>query len=158
MSSALAVFWCYPTAPPRLLAPGRYVDVVAATHAFGSWHSGTLATAANQLAAMPSLHIAWAAWSALAAARIWGGPSIAGPLAVWVYPVLTAVAVMATGNHFLLDVLAGLVTMVVCHADRGALGKAGGRLGWLVRRWPATPAPCVRLTRRRLPPAIDLLL
>ncbi len=34
-------------------------------------------------------------------------------MAVWLYPVLTAVAVMATGNHFLLDVLAGLVTMVV---------------------------------------------
>ena len=110
---ALAVFWCYPTAPPRLLAPGRYVDVVAASHAFGSWHSGTLATAANQLAAMPSLHIAWAAWSALAAARIWGGSQHRWTVAVWIYPVLTAVAVMATGNHFLLDVLAGLVTMVV---------------------------------------------
>ena len=69
----LAVFWVYPTAPPRLLDPGRYVDVVADTHAFGSWHTGTLATAANQLAAMPSLHIAWAAWSSLALWRILGG-------------------------------------------------------------------------------------
>jgi PAP2 superfamily len=111
---ALAVFWFYPTAPPRLLDPRRYVDVVAATHAFGSWHSGTLATAANQLAAMPSLHIAWAAWSSLAAWRILGGFHNRWTMLVWIYPVLTTLAVMATGNHFLIDAVAGLVTTVVC--------------------------------------------
>ena len=41
---------------------GGFTDVVAATHAFGSWHTGALASHANQLAAMPSLHIAWAVW------------------------------------------------------------------------------------------------
>jgi hypothetical protein len=117
----LAVFWVYPTAPPRLLDPGRYVDVVADTHAFGSWHTGTLATAANQLAAMPSLHIAWAAWSSLALWRILGGYRNQWVPAVWLYPVVTTLAVMATGNHFLLDAVAGLATMVVCTviADRG---------------------------------------
>lgn len=122
----LAVFWFYPTAPPRLLDPGRYLDVVAATHAFGSWHTGTLATAANQLAAMPSLHIAWAAWSSLAMWRVLGSYRNRGgyrnwlALAVWLYPVVTTLAVMATGNHFLLDALAGLATMVLCTviADR----------------------------------------
>jgi hypothetical protein len=116
----LAVFWLYPTAPPRLLDPQRYPDVVAATHAFGSWHSGTLATAANQLAAMPSLHIAWAAWSALALWRILGGARRPWSLTVWIYPVMTAMAVMATGNHFLLDIGAGVATMVAATliADR----------------------------------------
>src|SRR5579863_1510033 len=33
-----AVFWRYPLAPPRLFDPHRYVDVVASSHAFGSWH------------------------------------------------------------------------------------------------------------------------
>lgn len=108
---AMIVFWLVPMAPPRLYDPSVYIDVVAQTHAFGSWHSGTLATAANQLAAMPSLHIGWAAWSALAAWRIlprrrWTG-------LVWLYPVLTAVAVMATGNHFLCDVLAGAATLAI---------------------------------------------
>ncbi len=56
---AFVVFWRYPVAPPRML-PG-FTDVVASTHAFGSWHTGALASQANQLAAMPSLHIAWAA-------------------------------------------------------------------------------------------------
>ncbi len=116
----LLVFWSYPTAPPRLLDPGRYLDIVANTHAFGSWHSGTLATAANQLAAMPSLHIAWAAWSSLAAWRILGGFRHRWTLLVWIYPVVTTVAVLATGNHFLLDAVAGLAVMAVCTliADR----------------------------------------
>jgi hypothetical protein len=108
---AMAVFWLYPTAPPRLLKPSVYLDVVASTHAFGSWHAGTLATAANQLAAMPSLHIAWAAWSSYALWRIYEGRRWAA--AVWLYPVVTSFAVMATGNHFLLDVVAGFVTFVV---------------------------------------------
>ena len=47
-----------------------FTDVVASTHAFGSWHTGALASHANQLAAMPSLHIAWAVWCALALWRL----------------------------------------------------------------------------------------
>ncbi len=57
---AFVVFWLYPVAPPRML--GGFTDVVATTHAIGSWHTGALASHANQLAAMPSLHIAWAVW------------------------------------------------------------------------------------------------
>jgi hypothetical protein len=114
----LLVFWRDPTAPPRLLDPGRYPDVVAATHAFGSWHSGTLATAANQLAAMPSLHLAWATWSSLAVWRVFREHRAA--VLVWAYPLVTAVAVMATGNHFLLDAVAGVATTALATliADR----------------------------------------
>jgi hypothetical protein len=114
----LLVFWRDPTAPPRLLNPARYVDVVATTHALGSWHSGTLATAANQLAAMPSLHMAWAVWSALAVWRVFRGHPSVG--LVWTYPLVTAVAVMATGNHFLLDIMAGVGTAALATliADR----------------------------------------
>jgi hypothetical protein len=107
----MLVYWVFPTAPPRLLDPARYPDVVASTHAFGSWLSGTLAGVANQFAAMPSLHLAWAMWSALAAWRLFGGRR--WRLLVWIYPAVTAVAVMSTGNHYLLDVIAGLATFAV---------------------------------------------
>jgi membrane-associated phospholipid phosphatase len=107
----MAVFWLFPTAPPRLLNPAMYSDVVANTHAFGSWHTGTLATAANQLAAMPSLHIAWACWCSLAMWRLLNHRRFA--VAVWVYPVITALAVLSTGNHWFLDVLAGVATFVL---------------------------------------------
>jgi hypothetical protein len=108
---AMAVFWLFPTAPPRLLDPSAYPDLVARSGAFGSWHSGTLGSAANQFAAMPSLHIAWAVWSALALWRILARRTWA--LVVWVYPMVTAVAVLSTGNHFLLDVIGGVVTLVL---------------------------------------------
>lgn len=108
---AMIVFWLVPMAPPRLLDPSVYIDVVGRSHSFGSWHSGTLATAANQFAAMPSLHLGWAAWSALALWRIL--PRRRWSWAVWLYPVLTGVVVMATGNHYLMDALAGIATFAL---------------------------------------------
>jgi hypothetical protein len=105
----IAVFWRYPVAPPRML--GGFTDLVATTHAFGSWHTGVLATHANELAAMPSLHMAWAAWCTLALWRMSTSRWVRG-LAV-LYPCLTALAVIATGNHFMLDIVGGLIAMAV---------------------------------------------
>jgi hypothetical protein len=109
---AFVVFWLYPVAPPRML--GGFTDVVASTHAFGSWHTGALASHANQLAAMPSLHMAWAAWCALALWRI-SNRGWVRALAL-LYPCMTALAVLATGNHFLLDILGGLVAIAAAIA------------------------------------------
>jgi hypothetical protein len=127
-----AVFWRYPTAPPRLLDPATFHDVVASSHAFGSWHSGTLARHANELAAMPSLHLAWACWSALVVARVFRHHRAAR--LAWAYPAVTTVAVMATGNHFLLDCVAGVATAVVATmlADR-----APWRALWALRHVPS---------------------
>jgi hypothetical protein len=104
-----AVFWLYPVAPPRML--NGFVDVVASTHAFGSWHTGALASHANQLAAMPSLHMAWAGWCTLALWQLSKRRWVRG-LAV-LHPSLTALAVLATGNHFVLDLVAGLAAMAM---------------------------------------------
>jgi diacylglycerol O-acyltransferase len=112
------VFWLYPVAPPRMLTGMGFDDVVASTQAFGSWHTGALASAANQLAAMPSLHMAWAAWCSVVLWRLSDGPQrdvsrrTLRALAI-LYPCLTCLAVLATGNHFLVDVVAGLATAVV---------------------------------------------
>lgn len=110
----LVVFWLCPVAPPRMLAGTGFSDVVAASHTLGSWHTGSLAAEADQFAAMPSLHLAWAAWCGLViwrlSARRW-----ARTLAL-AYPVLTAVVVLGTGNHYLLDVLAGLATFALAAA------------------------------------------
>ena len=63
---AFVVFWLYPVAPPRMLTRTASPTSSPPAHAFGSWHTGALASQANQLAAMPSLHIAWAVWCTLA--------------------------------------------------------------------------------------------
>jgi PAP2 superfamily len=126
------VFWLYPVAPPRMLS--GFTDVVATTHAFGSWHGGALASHANQLAAMPSLHIAWAAWCVLVLWRM--------TRRVWVrglgllHLALTAFAVLATGNHFVLDLLAGLLTLALA----ALLVEGAARLRRATRRLPA-PLP-----------------
>jgi hypothetical protein len=106
------VFWLYPVAPPRMLA--GFTDVVAATGAIGSWHTGSLASHANELAAMPSLHIAWAGWCTVA---VWQMTSRGWLRAVALaYPFATTFAVLATGNHYVLDVLAGWLVLALAVA------------------------------------------
>ena len=94
----LAIFWIYPVAPPRMLANDGFRDVIALTQAVGDFHTGALASTADQFAAMPSLHIAWAIWSAKVVWSIFGN-RIARIVAL-IYPAATAFVVIATGNHF----------------------------------------------------------
>jgi hypothetical protein len=129
----LAVFWIYPVAPPRML-PG-FEDVVAASHTLGSWHTGALASAANQLAAMPSLHMAWAAWCGVVLWR--ASPRALVRALALLYPCLTAAAVMATGNHYLLDLLAGFATAALAALLAAAIER---------RRARAAPWPVAHVT------------
>ena len=133
---AFAVFWRFPVAPPRML--GGFVDVVASTHAFGSWHTGALASQANQLAAMPSLHMAWAGWSAMVLWKISRNRWLRG--AGVLHVCLTGFIVLSTGNHYVLDVLAGLLTLAASMLLVRLAEGARGRLAPRVRAWRAEPA------------------
>ncbi len=135
---AFVVFWLYPVAPPRMLH--GFTDVVAATHAIGSWHTGALASAANQLAAMPSLHIAWAVWCTVVVWRISTRRWLRA-LAV-LYPCVTAFAVLATGNHYVLDLLGGLATITLSLLlVRLFSGRSRGVWAWLQTRRAGRQAP-----------------
>ena len=118
------VFWLFPVAPPRML--DGFADVVASTHAFGSWHTGALASAANQLAAMPSLHMAWAGWCTVALWRISSRRS--NRVVAVLYPCLTAFAVLSTGNHFVLDIVGGLLVLALAVLLVGSPDRLGGKL------------------------------
>ena len=101
----LAVFWVYPVAPPRLLPGGGFVDTAVVTGA------ASASAASNPYAAMPSLHIAWAVWTALVALLVVRGRY---PRVIWAaYPMLTTVVVIATANHYVLDVVAGFAVALV---------------------------------------------
>jgi hypothetical protein len=108
---AFAVFAAFPVAPPRMLA--GFVDVVAKSGGLG-WHN-SLVRHADQLAAMPSMHVGYAVWCSVVAWRL----AHTRAQKVWAlvfgisYPLLTAWAVMATANHYLVDVLAGAATTAV---------------------------------------------
>ena len=118
------VFWLYPMAPPRMLVGVGFQDIVATTHAFGSWHTGALASDANQLAAMPSLHLAWATWCTLVLWRLSARRAVR--VVAVLYPCLTAVVVLATGNHYLTDVLAGVATTALAVLLIGAVERWSG--------------------------------
>lgn len=126
---ALIGFYWLPTAPPRLLGDEGFVDVMSQTSTWGWWPaSGTPGSDAisNQFAAMPSLHCAWAAWCGvvlvLLVRRTW-----VRALAL-VYPFSTFFVVMGSGNHYLLDVVAGVVVLglgaVVVQLAATAAGRA----------------------------------
>jgi hypothetical protein len=126
---ALAVFWSFPVAPPRMLSPG-YVDLVARVDHLPPWQFGATALDSNQLCSLPSLHIAWATWCSIA---VWQMTRRRWLRAIAVvYPLVTTFAVMATGNHFLIDAIAGAgITWAVFFVlSRSAIG---GRLGWQPR-------------------------
>ncbi len=110
----LAAFALYPVAPPRLLPGAAFTDLVARA-GFGSSH-GPLPM--NAYAAMPSLHLAWAvcvAAAGIAGTRRWWARALFA-----LHPGLTAVVVVATGNHYVADVAAG--TALGLAASFGAAG------------------------------------
>jgi hypothetical protein len=124
------VFWLFPVAPPRML--DGFTDVVASTGAFGSWHTGALASQANQLAAMPSLHMAWAGWCTLVLWRASERRFVRVLAAL--YPCMTALAVLATGNHFLLDIVGGLLAFALSVLLVGSPDRLAGKLTWMRAR------------------------
>lgn len=114
VSTALALigFYWLPTAPPRLLSDEGFVDVMSQTSSWGWWPaSGTPGSDAisNQFAAMPSLHCAWAVWCGVVvlvlARRAW--IRLAGAA----YPLSTFFVVMGSGNHYLLDIVGGVLVL-----------------------------------------------
>lgn len=104
-------FVAYPLAPPRLTPGAGFVDTVRLGHTWGSWGS-PLVGHANQLAAMPSLHFAWALWVSAVLARISGGRRTQVLSAVHV--LVTLWVIVATANHYLLDAVAAGVLVAVC--------------------------------------------
>jgi hypothetical protein len=125
----LAVYWCYPVAPPRLLGTGAASDTVARVLPFAY---SVESKSANLYAAIPSLHVAWAVWVAVAVwamtARWW-----LRALAI-AHPVITTVTVLATGNHYTLDVASGVALIAVSYPLLAVGQRAAVSVGVAVDR------------------------
>ncbi len=146
--TALAIigFAFFPLMPPRLLdepcprddptsfggaciesdvRPGDgfgYVDTLVEYGGPWSFDSETMASISNQYAAMPSLHIGWSTWCAIALwplLRRWWTKVL-----VLLYPVTTLFAIVVTANHYWLDGIGGLLVFSV-----------GALIGWGLHRW-----------------------
>ena len=100
----LTVFLIFPVAPPRLLPHGGFVDADKLV-GFGSNNVGPVT--ADAYGAFPSLHIAWATWVVAVTYTLVRSDRLAR---AWVvYPFITTLAIVATGNHFVLDAVAGAI-------------------------------------------------
>jgi hypothetical protein len=101
---AQPVFLLFPVAPPRTL--DHFVDTIADVSGL-DLDRGLVAELYDPIAAMPSIHVAYAVVTAAAIAATAGRTSVrrAAPA----YPPLVALVVFATANHFVLDALGGAV-------------------------------------------------
>jgi hypothetical protein len=107
--ASLVVFWAWPLAPPRLADSG-IIDTLITRHIMGSVETASTSTLVNMYAAMPSLHVGWALWCA---ATIFATTTARWRGVVWLYPVLTTLVVLGTGNHYLFDAVGGIVVLAV---------------------------------------------
>jgi len=106
---ALVVYVVYPTAPPRLAGLG-IADTVT-NHAGVNLNSELLGSLYNPIAAVPSLHFGYALLVGTAVVSLANRRSVRVLGAL--YPIVMLFVIVATGNHFWLDAVAGaLVTGV----------------------------------------------
>lgn len=122
-----AVQWAVPVAPPRLLPSAPYVSTLAAAGHPLAYTEG-MGAITNPYAAMPSLHFGWA--------LVVGGGVVLLSRSRWrwvagLHPAFMLLAVVATGNHYLLDAAAG-----------GALVLASAGAVLLARRWARRTGTC----------------
>ena len=111
---ALACYLLLPTAPPRMLT--GYSDILS-LHANDGWWGADasapkgMGQLTNELAAFPSLHAGWALWVALVVRRSTHNYWLRG--LAWMHALITAVVVIGTGNHWILDVAVGWALVIV---------------------------------------------
>ncbi|MBI2766973.1 MAG: phosphatase PAP2 family protein [Chloroflexi bacterium] len=103
---AVVIYALYPVAPPRLLAGTGIVDTMALYDRVG-YNAQEVRAFVNPYAAVPSLHFGWSLLLGLAiavVARQW----ILRVFGV-LWPVAMFFAIVLTGNHFVLDAVAGAI-------------------------------------------------
>jgi membrane-associated phospholipid phosphatase len=115
---AIPIFALFPVAPPRLAGIG-IVDTVSRQAGVGLTGRSTLFY--NPFAAVPSLHVGFAFAIGAAAAVALRAPWAKALALLW-GPLVT-LSVLATGNHYVFDIVAGLLVT----AAGFAVGRASTR-------------------------------
>jgi hypothetical protein len=147
-AAGLVTYVLYPAAPPWLAAREGVIEPVRRLSAVG-WdvlglpHAGALLADSqgqvNQVAAVPSLHTAFAVLTCLVllpvARRAWQRVALVG------YAVLMPMVLVWAGEHYVVDTLLGagyaVAVVVLAHPARRVLEPAARRLRAPADRWPA---------------------
>ena len=117
---SIPIYGLFPVAPPRLAGIGL-VDTISSQTGF-AMDSSLTTSFYNELAAVPSLHVgfAFAVGIALASATSNRALKVAGHL----WGPIVALAVVATGNHYIFDIVAGMIAAAIGYG-LGALVAKG---------------------------------
>jgi hypothetical protein len=152
---AVSIVGCFlvqmiPVAPPRFLPDLGFVDAGLLYHqsVYGDGTGGI----SNQVSAMPSLHVGWAVLVGIAVIAIsrsrWRWLAL-------LHPVVTVLAVVATGNHWWLD---GVVAVMILGAAYGVV-RGGDVVAHRLRAawpgaWPGHPSVDLTPVDARVPETV----
>ncbi|MGW1888872.1 bifunctional glycosyltransferase 87/phosphatase PAP2 family protein [Streptomyces sp. NPDC002004] len=136
-------FWLYPLAPPRLMPDLGFIDTVHGVQDFSKPDYGVMTALTNQYAAMPSLHFGWSLWCGVVIAVL--APKWWMKALGLLHPLFTVSAIIATGNHWVLDAVGGAavvgagfaLTYLLC-GPRGVVVATAERIPEQVSKAPAT--------------------
>jgi hypothetical protein len=133
----LVIEFVYPLAPPRMRTDLGFVDVA---ERFGQsvYDAPGVSGLTNQFAAMPSLHVGWALLVAIVL--------ISASQSKWrwlfaAHPVLTALVVVVTANHYWLDGIVGSALVLFALAVHRVDSLMQQPEPITLRAWPVPPKP-----------------
>lgn len=127
---ALAVFMVFPVAPPRMIPEAGLGDTLAQVSGV-DLHAGMLSELFNPYAAVPSMHVGYALLVGVSLVVL--AQSLWLRVIALAYPALVVFCVVATGNHFFFDAVAGAAVLAVsATAIRGVSTLRSRYLGAVV--------------------------
>ena len=118
MTGSCLLVQMIPVAPPRMLTDLGFVDLALqyGQSVYGAFGSGV----ADQLSALPSVHVAWALLIAFFVITV---STSRWRWLILLHPVATIFVVVATANHFWLDGIAAGLLMAVALPVTDALER-----------------------------------
>jgi len=122
--TGLVIHLVFPLAPPRMM--DGFVDTMA-KYGPAIYPENPLDGAANQIAAMPSLHFAWAMIAAIAVISVLSSP---WRWLIMVHPVLMTLAIIATANHWWIDAAAAALLVILGIVLLGVIRAWAGNRRW----------------------------
>jgi len=117
---SIPIYAAFPVAPPRLADSGLVDTITAQT---GLALDSSLTTSFyNELAAVPSLHVGFAVVVGIFVAAAIRNPVL--KVMAWMWGPAIGLAVVATGNHYVFDIAAGVVAAGLGYLLGAAVARA----------------------------------
>jgi membrane-associated phospholipid phosphatase len=127
---SVVVMFVYPLAPPRVVPGAGFIDTLNANAV--NLNSSVISVLNNPNSAMPSLHASYAL--VLGVAGVLLSRTLVMRIVWALYPLLVFYSVIATGNHYVLDVVGGAAALAATPLVDKAAAWLATRQAWS-KRW-----------------------